>query len=159
MFDNIGGKLKTWAKVFYAIELIAGIIYGIVKIVLGFDSGDDGEMLTSGIFTLLLAPFVGLLLAWLIYAFGHLVEQTEMNQENTRRIKEILAKGGKVDFEAENAKEIKFVRNTYTPTQTNEEKEGEKEKPENYSNILLISSIVSLTLISIFIIIVIVVNQ
>ena len=105
MFDNIGQKLKTWAKWFYVIELVFSVVFGFVKMAMAPDY--DSPEFTEGLFMILLAPFVGLLFAWLIYAFGHLVEQTEMNQENTRQIKEMMAKSVTGDFKAAASNVIK----------------------------------------------------
>ena len=70
MFDNVGGKLKTVAKV----EMIIGIV---VSVILGFTFFSGGR-----VFAGLLIVIVGVLSSWLgslvIYGIGQAVENSEM---------------------------------------------------------------------------------
>ncbi len=75
MFENIGGKIKGTAKVFFWIGVISSIVVGIVFV------GD-----TSGLSLLLI--LVGGLASWLsvliIYGFGEIIEKLCEIERNTR---------------------------------------------------------------------------
>ena len=77
-YENIGGKLKNWAKFIFVAEAVAAIIGGI-----GMLANDAA---VAGLLTMLFGPIVALISTWLLYAFGELVEKTAANEENTRRI-------------------------------------------------------------------------
>ena len=66
MYDNIGGKLKTLAKVQFWIAAIASAIAGIVMLV--------SEMVL-GLLFLLGVPVIAWVASWLLYGFGELVEK------------------------------------------------------------------------------------
>lgn len=71
MFDNIGGKIKTLAKVVCWIGIIACIITGIVLM------ATDEDLILVGILTVV----VGSLLSWVgsfaLYGFGQLIENSD----------------------------------------------------------------------------------
>ena len=73
MFDNIGQKVKAFAKGVFVTEVIAAIISGIVMIC----SGED-ELILWGIITIIAGPLIGWLSSFLIYAFGQLVENSDI---------------------------------------------------------------------------------
>lgn len=66
MYDNIGGKLKTLAKVQFWIAAIASAITGIVMLV--------SEMVL-GLLFLFGVPVIAWIATWLLYGFGELVEK------------------------------------------------------------------------------------
>ena len=71
MFDNIGGKIKTMAKVLLWIGIVSSLVGGIVLIAI------DDDLIPAGI-----GAFVGgSLLSWLgsflIYGFGQLIEDNQ----------------------------------------------------------------------------------
>lgn len=82
MFDNIGGKIKGYAKIIFTIFIIAGIIGAIVTWIAvgGF----------GGFFLFLLISAVSVVIAYLqvmfIYAFGDLVENAGRIRRNTEEI-------------------------------------------------------------------------
>ncbi len=67
MFDNIGRKIKWFAKFLTWIGMISSIIIGFILIIDGND---------WGILVLLGGPLVSWLSSWLLYAFGELVENS-----------------------------------------------------------------------------------
>ena len=74
MFNNIGRKIKTLAKVITGIGITASIIYGAVVV----------RLSNSPIFIIqgLLTMIVGSLISWLssvtLYGFGQLIENTDI---------------------------------------------------------------------------------
>ena len=77
-YENIGGKLKGWAKFIFVAEAIGAIIGGINLL------GNDAVV--AGLLLLFFGPIAALISTWLLYAFGELVEKTAANEENTRAI-------------------------------------------------------------------------
>lgn len=83
MFDNVGEKLKITAMVWFIISVILAFITGMIvifsvkKILLG---------LLLGILTIVIMFLSSLINAWLLYAFGELVEKTSATEANTRNI-------------------------------------------------------------------------
>ena len=81
-YENIGGKLKSWAKVIFLFGAISSVIAGLAMF--------GEEAVVPGLITLILGPIFSLISTWLLYAFGELVEKTAANEENTRRILELM---------------------------------------------------------------------
>ncbi len=83
MFDNIGGKIKTLAKVLCWIGIVASVIGGIIMIVGTARSSNPG----LGILLSLLYMALGCLISWVgsffAYGFGELIENTEAIRRNT----------------------------------------------------------------------------
>ena len=78
MFDNVGSKIKVFAKVVCWIGIIASIILALVLFVAA--SGARYSMQTTLILSGFAVIIVGSLLSWLgslfTYGFGELIEQT-----------------------------------------------------------------------------------
>lgn len=74
MFENVGAKLKAYAKVICWIGIILSVISGIVLMADGYNG--------SGVFPGLLIIIVGSLASWIgslgIYGFGELVENSDI---------------------------------------------------------------------------------
>ena len=87
MFDNVGGKIKGFAKVVCWIGISASIILALVLFVAA--SGARYSLQTTLILSGIAVLCVGPLLAWLgslfTYGFGELIEQTTAINENLRR--------------------------------------------------------------------------
>ncbi len=79
MFNNIGGKIKTYATVVTTLGIIGSIFAGIAL-------GSSGGTSTSVAFIIMA---VGCLVSWLssflLYGFGELIEQTTIIAQNTQR--------------------------------------------------------------------------
>ncbi len=88
MFDDPGAKLKLIAKITFWLMIIACAITG-------FAIG-AGENASFGFLLSLAGAAVGVLLGWLssitLYAFGELVEQTELIRNNLYVTRELLEK-------------------------------------------------------------------
>lgn len=65
LYENIGGKIKSWAKWIFIVEAIGSIIAGIVL-------AAEEDILY--IFIAIIGPFIAWVSSWILYAFGELVE-------------------------------------------------------------------------------------
>ena len=70
MYDNIGGKIKTWAVWIFIVEAIGAVIGGIAMI-----ANDNGLI---GFLTMVIGPFVAWVFSWLLYGFGQLIENSDI---------------------------------------------------------------------------------
>ena len=71
MFDNIGGKIKTLAKVVCWIGIIACIITGIVLM------ATDDDLILVGILTAVVGSLLSWVSSFILYGFGQLVENSD----------------------------------------------------------------------------------
>ena len=80
LYEDIGGKIKNWAKWIFIVEAIAAIIYGIALI------ADDAAVI--GFVVLICGPLVAWVGSWILYAFGQLVEDvhTMRNKESSTTV-------------------------------------------------------------------------
>ena len=78
MYENIGKKLKTFAKFSCIIMSVLAVIGGIVLACM------DDSTLVIGLVTALVSPFVFWISSWVLYAFGELVEKVVLIEINTR---------------------------------------------------------------------------
>ena len=92
MFNNIGGKIKTLAKVLCIIGIVLSIIWGLITMstsAIALSRGNDSEFVIvlaaflSGIFV----AAIGSLLSWIgsfcLYGFGELIDKATEIAENT----------------------------------------------------------------------------
>ena len=84
MFDNIGDKIKTLAKVSTVLGIVISVIYGIVL------------MVSDLIFVGFLVMILGSLLFWIssftLYGFGEMINQLEYSNSNSKKIYDLLNK-------------------------------------------------------------------
>ncbi len=80
MFVDIGGKLKTLAKVIVWLGIIGAVIGGIVLIAKGSElrSGYETPFIIGGIALMIVGPLLSWIGSLFIYGFGELVERTCM---------------------------------------------------------------------------------
>ena len=87
MFNNIGRKIKTFAKVMCWIGIIVSVVAGLVMIVGSFFSYVYAP--AAGIASGLLTAVLGSLFSWvgsfMMVGFGELVENTAEIAANTRQ--------------------------------------------------------------------------
>lgn len=69
LYENIGGKIKSWAKWIFIVEAIGSIIAGIVL-------AAEEDILY--IFIAIIGPFIAWVSSWILYAFGELVENSTL---------------------------------------------------------------------------------
>lgn len=72
MFDNIGSKIKTVAKVVCWIGIIASIIIGFVLMV------QDDDTAFAGILTMILGSLGSWIGSFMTYGFGQLIENSDI---------------------------------------------------------------------------------
>ena len=68
LYENIGAKIKNWAKWIFIAEAIGAIITGLALLFL------DEELILCGLLVIILGPIVAWVGSWILYAFGELVE-------------------------------------------------------------------------------------
>ena len=125
MFDNIGGKIKTLAKVGCWIGIIAFIITGIVLMAI------DEDLILDGILTAVVGSLLSWVSSFVLYGFGQLVENSDTlvqqnrthhankgeNFGNTSNIKQVTVSPGTVQSAREKStSNIKQV--TVSPTES-----------------------------------------
>lgn len=78
MFDDIGGKLKTVAKVFCWIGIVCSVIFAIVF----FASNDRyNPTVLPGFICLIVGPLASWLGSLTLYGFGELIDLTRQNNQ------------------------------------------------------------------------------
>lgn len=77
MYNEIGKKIKTLAKVLTIFGIVASIIYGIVLLALG--------QTVAGIIYILIMPFLAWAGSFVLYGFGELVEKVCNIEKNIRQ--------------------------------------------------------------------------
>ncbi len=91
MFDNIGGKIKTLAKVLCWVGIVLSVIIGISVMATG-----NGTLTINGSYANVSPVIVGIILmvfgclvSWIgsffAYGFGQLIENSEEIKKNTSR--------------------------------------------------------------------------
>ena len=89
MFDNIGGKIKTLAKVICVLGIIASVILAIVMFVAAEEGpySTEGTYTTLGVIFLIGGPLMSRIGSFFTYGFGELIEKTTEIANNTKPIK------------------------------------------------------------------------
>ena len=86
LYENIGGKIKNWAKWIFIIEAIGAIITGLVLLF------TDEDFILVGLLTLVCGPLVAYVGSWILYAFGELVEDVHAIRNKEGTTAEVKAK-------------------------------------------------------------------
>lgn len=81
LFENPSGKLKTFAKVNFVADVLAGVIGGFVLVII------DGELAGFAFLTWIGGAAVAYISSLLIYGFGELVESAENTAVTSGNIK------------------------------------------------------------------------
>lgn len=94
MFDNIGKKIKSVAKIFFVLGVILSVFYGITMLLIGLLEFDSFGYL---IFIAPILSVLGCVLSWMsvivLYGFGELVDTVcGEKQENINVIKKTVPK-------------------------------------------------------------------
>ena len=85
MFNNIGRKIKTFAKVMCWIGIIASVVAGLVMIATSFSSYAPAAGIVAGILTAVLGSLFSWVGSFMMVGFGELVENTAEIAANTRK--------------------------------------------------------------------------
>ena len=80
MFGNIGGKIKTLAKVLTWIGIISSVITGISMLATG-----DEALVLIGILIAAFGSIVSWVSSFLLYGFGQLIENTDELVKNSKK--------------------------------------------------------------------------
>lgn len=91
MYNNIGAKIKTLAKLIF-------IVFAILSVIVAFMfMATDEEFIFFGVLMLFVGPLVSWVTSWILYGFGEIIEKVTQIEINTRR--------GKGRLEAESVAE------------------------------------------------------
>ena len=86
LYENIGSKIKNWAKWIFVIEAIGAVITGLVFLF------TDEDLILYGLLTLVCGPIVAWVGSWILYAFGQLVEDVHAMRDKEGTTEEVKAK-------------------------------------------------------------------
>ncbi len=75
MFDNIGSKIKTLAKVVFWVEAVIAVIVSLALL----DATEGLSLLYS-----ILGVLAALITAWFLYGFGEIIDKLCQIEKNTR---------------------------------------------------------------------------
>ena len=78
LYENIGGKIKNWAKWIFIVEAICAVIAGI-----GLIADDNGAV---GFLVMIVGPLVAWVGSWLLYGFGELIETNAETRDLTAEL-------------------------------------------------------------------------
>lgn len=81
MFDNIGSKIKAFAKGVFIVETISGILSGV-----GLLIGNGWDSAFWAILIIVASPFVAWASAFLIYGFGQLIDNSDKLVANSNKL-------------------------------------------------------------------------
>ena len=84
LYENIGGKIKSFAKASFVVEAIGAIITGLVLLV------DTEEVIY--LLVLLGGPIVAWVSSWLLYGFGEIIDRLCAIDRNTEVLYQDAAK-------------------------------------------------------------------
>ena len=86
MFDNIGDKIKTLAKVSTVLGIVISVIYGIVLMV------SDEDLIFVGFLVMILGSLLSCIGSFTLYGFGEMINQLEYSNSNSKKIYDLLNK-------------------------------------------------------------------
>ncbi|MDD2647828.1 MAG: hypothetical protein PHI27_08700 [Eubacteriales bacterium] len=78
MFDNIGGKIKSLAKIVAWIGIICSVIVGVIGMfqpVAAFGTNINGIL--PGVIVIVIGALSSWIGSWVMYGFGQLIENTD----------------------------------------------------------------------------------
>ena len=87
LYENIGKKIKGFAKGVFVVETLIAILGGIAACANG--------LVSLGVIAMFIGPIVAWVSSWMLYALGELVDKTAMNERNTHNILELMKKNMK----------------------------------------------------------------
>ena len=91
-YSNVGGKLKIFAKIIFALDTALTVLLGIAILILAEESN------TMGLFFIILGPVFSWLGSLVLYGFGELVERAAEIAHNTSNTYHIAQKNVKKIF-------------------------------------------------------------
>lgn len=85
MFKDVGSKLKGTAVILFIVGLLITLPIAVITIFIAFVA-ENGMVILYGCIMLLCQPIVSLISAWILYAFGQLVEDVEAIRIQTANV-------------------------------------------------------------------------
>ncbi len=79
MYDNIGGKLKSWAKILLVLGAVGFLLIGIALCIL-----ETRLMIICGIVVMIVGIPISCVGSMVLYGFGELIEKACEIERNTR---------------------------------------------------------------------------
>ena len=73
MFSNIGGKIKTLAKIIFAVEAVIIVIWAFKLLFSEYE-----EVRLTGLIVLVVGLLVSWISSWFLYGFGELIETNQL---------------------------------------------------------------------------------
>ena len=115
MFDNIGDKIKTLAKVVCWIGIIACIITGIVLM------ATDEDLVLAGILTAVLGSILSWVSSFVLYGFGQLVENSDIIAKQSARNNEKHSKKVQQQQEQQRKDKVKAIKTAINDANVSED--------------------------------------
>lgn len=86
MYENIGGKIKSLAKVSFIVATSLFVLSGIIFLLSAENASYRYEdtLITYGVLLPILGPLFSWIGTWLLYGFGELIEKVSDIEYNTR---------------------------------------------------------------------------
>ena len=84
MFDNIGSKLKTLAKVLCWIGIVLSVVAAIVMFTAASYSNSGESYVVMGLITLIVGPLLSWVNSFVLYGFGELIDKTSSIERSVR---------------------------------------------------------------------------
>lgn len=84
-FENIGAKIKNFAKWYCWISIVIVWIACFICFIAGFTDDDLTPLILIAVAGAALLPFLTWIGCWMLYAFGELVESTMEMRDNTKK--------------------------------------------------------------------------
>ena len=78
-YDNIGEKIKSWAKWIAIVEAVLSVIGGILVMVNEIDIIGADSSVFMGPLLMISGPMIAWVSSWLLYGFGELISTTSSN--------------------------------------------------------------------------------
>ena len=117
MFDDVGGKLKTIAKVFCWIGIVLSVIYGI-SIIAGLVKINGFVAFLMGLLVAAILSFVSWISSLGLYALGEILENSDHVKRTSQKQVDILEEIAR--------EEVATLQTTANPATTLEEAEDER---------------------------------
>ena len=91
-YDNIGEKIKSWAKWIAIVESVLSVIGGILVMANEVDLIGADSWVFMGPLLMILGPITAWVSSWLLYGFGELISTTSSNNLFLRSISQSIRK-------------------------------------------------------------------
>ncbi len=104
MYENIGGKIKTLAKVSFWVIAIASIVVGVI--LAGYTKG-------ISLLGALMGAFLAWISTWTLYGFGEIIDKLNAIEKNTRNATNRTLAKTNTQTQFGNSERIRKLENLY----------------------------------------------